>query len=228
PPGQVIADTDLNLVCTSGTSTVWADSVDCLHVEHTDVVAGEDSYLPSRFLDGQILTTAVSGSDSDFMITTDMQFAGSTRYLVLAPENAGDDPDVPSTWDTGITKRGRRLLKKRLAADYEINSITVNVGQLDTNDDSIVLETNPLVIRIYQEGFESSADSITITSPFTDVTQTVNVRILSRKEPSRTLIIDAYDTGDTPNNVTGITGHISVNALVLTDYIPEEAAPPIN
>jgi len=97
-----------------------------------------------------------------------------------------------------------------------ITSVSVSVNSLHSDSDySIDLAANPVVIRVYQEGNENAADSITISSEFTDTVQTMNVRIISSVGASRVLIVDAYDPNDN-NNVTSISGSISVHGEAIT------------
>jgi len=212
PTAQVIAERDFDIIAAEGDVTTVSGVVSDIaftHEEHDpiynffkDQVISDGTYNYLVNKDNPDLDGDATGATRD--ITTSDSADGGTGLVAL------DEVTI------GQSKRARRIIRKALTKDVMITSVSVSVNSLHSDSDySIDLAANPVVIRVYQEGNENAADSITISSEFTDTVQTMNVRIISSVGASRVLIVDAYDPNDN-NNVTSISGSISVHGEAIT------------
>lgn len=128
--------------------------------------------------------------------------ANLTQTFRIKP--IGVDPSGQQ-WITGTTKTARKIGEQNLPADYVLTEIQVTCTSLIGANGS-----NPAIIRVYQNGRESSAAIIEIPS-IGSFFQPINLVIASRYGADRKVIIDAWDpdTGS-PNNTCSIRGTVAV------------------
>ena len=110
------------------------------------------------------------------------------------------------TWRTGVTKEGRLISKQNLDIDW-----TITKTQINSTSKKDLSNANPGIVRIYQEGFESSAVSIEEkgVGPYTQV---VNLDITGANEANRIMVIDAWDPDvGSPNNTCSFGGEIIIS-----------------
>ncbi len=90
--------------------------------------------------------------------------------------------------------------------DFIITSITLNCTSATG-----VSANNPGIIRVYKEGYESSAAILEVENVGAN-TQTVSLSILGGTADTRTVIVDAYDPASAnANNTCTMKGTLTIS-----------------
>lgn len=130
--------------------------------------------------------------------------AVSTFTQTITVNTLNNDPSGQE-WISGTTKSARKIGEQSLPADYTLTEIQVLCTAITGANGS-----NPAIIRVYQNGRESSAATIEISGTGS-FTQPINLVIAARYGVDRKVIIDAWDpdTGS-PNNTCSLKGKVAV------------------
>jgi uncharacterized protein involved in tellurium resistance len=141
---------------------------------------------------------------SSTYVVTDLDLAETYAKFYVNLLNGTYIPQVGNTFMINTTKSGRQLAEITLTKDYKIKKITANIkwGR----------GSNPGVIRIYQKGYESDADSLIIPrNTYTTISTDADCTIKA-SNGDRILVIDAYDPGGS-YNLTEFMINLTINAI---------------
>jgi len=138
---------------------------------------------------GEVITD-VNGNDYSVMRAG--AFTTTTCGSVLLKNVSGVTAPANGAFSLGVSKRARQVFKMNgLPINYNLSRIDVDVDLLDASDPV----NKPLVIRVYQEGQESNADSVSISGSEQAFTSDADA-VISSASGNRNLIIDLCDPSD--------------------------------
>lgn len=159
---------------------------------------------PGR-LDGKYIDFETGGYDniriySNTGVPTD-------SYIWLNPGTVtGDIPAGPENFTIAQTKTGRRVMQTNLPADFKVTFVHVTV-----ESGRWLSATSPAVLRVWQDGQETSAGTVDITTRNGIVTGVMDVDIKTAYGASRTLVVDLWDPDtSSPNNYNSVAGHVDI------------------
>lgn len=166
--------------------------------------------LLSKYYDNKILKMGTV----EYIISS----TSSNKCVLLALSN----PNIPYmttpgtySFTIGATKRSRRIARlSNIAIDYRIVRVDIDCHNLKDNI--------PVNIRLYQEGKESLADNVQITTSDQSFSTDVDV-LINGSAGVRTLVIDGYDPDHDGEieNAGGFIGDITVWAIPVKPVITD-------
>jgi len=196
PNDQKIASVQVALKTYSGSMSAsgsnWALSNIRTPAGGDVVVSALDSSI-----EGDILIDSVG---KEFVIS---RFLGGNTISLVGISGQTGNPTA-GTFQINTSKRGRLLHKILLPIDYELT---------DSFVDCDAIPDGSVVIRVYQEIAESSADSVVVSQGDQGYPLLTDVQIRSQFG-ARYLVIDAYDPNNLLNGNTFV-GTVTINGRAI-------------